>query len=78
MVELEPWYYGYIDSAMAGKMCKKDGDFVMRYSVNMQRYIITCKWNNACQHCIVDVSSMSTVVYVRIVQQGVDTLYVAK
>ena len=56
MVELEEWYFGNIDNVLAGNKCKKDGDFLVRYSVSKQRYIITCKWKGICHHYIVGVS----------------------
>ena len=60
ILELEPWYYGNIDSCIACKKCKEDGDFLVRYSVKKQKYIISCRWENTCHHCIVDVSRAFT------------------
>ena len=56
MVELETWYFGNIDSTLARTKCKKDGDFLVRYSIDKQRYIISCRFNDTCHHCIVQVS----------------------
>ena len=35
MVELETWYFGNIDSTLARTKCKKDGDFLVRFSIDM-------------------------------------------
>ena len=56
MVELESWYFGNIDSTLARTKCKKDGDFLVRYSIDKQRYIISYRFNDTCHHCIVQVS----------------------
>ena len=56
ILQLEPWYFGNIDSDLAGNICKEDGDFLVRYSVNKQKYIISCRLKGNCHHCIVDVS----------------------
>ena len=53
MVELEEWYWGNIDGILATNKCKKDGDFLVRYSVNKQRYVITCQWKGTCQHYLI-------------------------
>ena len=56
MVELETWYFGNIDSSLARTKCKKDGDFLVRYSLDKQRYVISCRLKDTCHHCIVQVS----------------------
>ena len=56
MVELETWYFGNIDSTLARTKCKKDGDFLVRYSIDKQRYVISCRLKDTCHHCIVQVS----------------------
>ena len=56
MVELEEWYFGNIERALANSKCKKDGDFLVRHSDIKQRYIITNRWNGQCSHYTMDVS----------------------
>ena len=56
MVELETWYFGNIDSTLARTKCKKDGDFLVRYSIDKRRYVISCRLKDTCHHCIVQVS----------------------
>lgn len=56
MVELEDWYFGNIERALAISKCKKDGDFVMRFNDIKQRYIITSRWKGQCSHYTLDVS----------------------
>ena len=56
MLELEPWYFGYIDKALANSKCKEDGDFLVRRSLNMQEYVISCRWNNSVHHYVIQVS----------------------
>ena len=56
MVELEEWYFGNIERALAISKCKKDGDYLVRFSDIKQRYIITCQWRGQCSHYTLDVS----------------------
>lgn len=56
MLELEDWYFGNIDQALASKKCKEDGEFLVRNSETKQKYIITCRWNGQCSHYTIDVS----------------------
>jgi hypothetical protein len=56
MVELEEWYFGNIERALAISKCKKDGDFVVRFNDIKQRYIITSRWKGQCSHYTLDVS----------------------
>ena len=60
MVELEKWYFGNIDSTLARTKCKKDGDFLVRYSLDKERYVVSCRLRNTCHHCIVQVSIVHT------------------
>lgn len=64
MIELEPWYYGNIDSTLARSKCKRDGDYLVRYSTDKQKYIISCRQDDACHHHIVQVSTVVPVVHV--------------
>lgn len=65
MVELEEWYFGSIESALAINKCKKDGDFLLHYSDIKQQYIITSRWNGQCSHFTVEVSFKTTKKVVR-------------
>ena len=59
LVELETWYFGNIDSSLARTKCKKEGDFLLKYSINKQRYVISCRLKDTCHHSIVQVSISS-------------------
>lgn len=67
VLELEPWYFGYIDKALANTKCKEDGDFLVRRSLNMQEYVISCRWNNTVHHYVLQVSVYNNVIVMTLV-----------
>ena len=58
MIELADWYFGHIDSAIACAKCNEDGDYLVRYSINKQRYVISCRQKNTCHHFVLEVSRL--------------------
>ena len=52
-VEEEEWYFGDIDQQIAESKCKKPGDYLVRYSERQDKYVLTCNWNGAAKHFVI-------------------------
>ena len=60
-MEEEEWYFGDIDRRLAESKCKKQGDYLVRYSERQNKYVLTCSWNGNSKHFVIQqVPNVST------------------
>lgn len=62
-VEEEEWYFGDIDRRLAESKCKRPGEYLVRYSERQNKYVLTCNWNGAAKHFVIQqIPNVSTII----------------
>ena len=52
-LEEEEWYFGDIDRRLAEKKCRNSGDCLVRFSERQKKDVLTCNWNGAAKHFVI-------------------------
>ena len=52
-VEDEEWFFGNIDRALAESKCKMNGDYLVRYSTRLKKYVLTFRISNQPRHFVI-------------------------
>ena len=50
----QSWYHGSIDRQVTEDLLKKNGDFLVRYSVQNKSFVLSCRWNGLHLHFVVN------------------------
>ena len=52
-MEDEDWYFGTIDRKEAEMKCRQAGEYLVRFSVKQNKYVLTVHWNGNGRHFVI-------------------------